>query len=153
MDYHQNLQDFIHKNDIKAEHLQLDAPCHTAEDAAKAVNSSVQQIVKSICMVDEESRLLVAIVNGDVRVSTTRVGQALYTPKPRLATPEEALSITGYPIGGIPSFGFEATFLVDPKVAELDTVYTGGGTPNSLVKIKVDDLLKVNNALVARVRK
>lgn len=33
-----------------------------------------------------------------------------------LATPGEILEKTGYPCGGTPSFGYQAMFLVDPKV-------------------------------------
>ena len=72
---------------------------------------------------------------------------------PRIATEGEMLSLTGYPCGGIPSFGYEATFIVDDKVLELDTVYSGGGSENTLVKISVVELLKANQALIARIRK
>ncbi|EST53859.1 hypothetical protein T458_18790 [Brevibacillus panacihumi W25] len=46
-----------------------------------------------------------------------------------------------------------AEAVVDPKVTELDFVYTGGGSPYSLVRIRVDELLKVNQGTVVRVRK
>lgn len=147
------LKDYIASNNIKAEHLSLDKSCHSVEEAAEAVNGSVHEIVKNICMIDGNGRLLVAIVKGEDRASTSRVGKALQIEKPRLAEEKEVLEKTGYPAGGVPSFGYNSLFLVDPKVTELDFVYTGGGSPYSLVRIKVDELLKVNQGTVVRVRK
>ncbi|MEW9502460.1 YbaK/EbsC family protein [Jeotgalibacillus marinus] len=72
---------------------------------------------------------------------------------PCLANEEQVLNGTGYPAGGVPSFGFDAVFLIDPKVIELEYVYTGGGSPNSLVKVNVKELLEINNGIVVRVRK
>ena len=47
-------------------------------------------------------------------------------------TPDEMLAKTGYPCGGTPSFGFAATFLIDPRVMRKDEVYTGGGSETTL---------------------
>jgi prolyl-tRNA editing enzyme YbaK/EbsC (Cys-tRNA(Pro) deacylase) len=70
-----------------------------------------------------------------------------------LANAEEILKGTGYPAGGVPSFGYDAIFLVDPRITELTYVYTGGGSPNSLIKISVLELLKANKGTVVRIRK
>ena len=63
------------------------------------------------------------------------------------------ISKTGYPIGGTPPFGYEATFLIDTKVMEKDIVYVGGGAPNALVKISPKEIQRVNNGVVTGVRK
>lgn len=104
-------------------------------------------------MMDQNGNLIVAIVKGEDRASTSRVSKALNIARPRLATENEVLEGTGYPAGGVPSFGYRAEFLIDPRVTELTYVFTGGGSPNSLVKITVEDLLKVNKGIVVRIRK
>lgn len=104
-------------------------------------------------MIDQNRNLIVAIVKGEDRASTSRVSKALNIEKPRLADEKEVLEGTGYPAGGVPSFGFDATFLIDHRVTELDYVFTGGGSPQSLVKVKVEDLLKLNKGTNVRVRK
>jgi len=73
--------------------------------------------------------------------------------RPDVATPEQALEKTGYPVGGTPPFGYEAIFLIDDKVMEKDVVYAGGGTPNALVKISTKELQKANGGEIARIRK
>ncbi len=153
MDYNKKMKKYIHENGLEAKHLEFSESCHTVEDAVKAVNGSVNEFVKNICMAGENGQLIIAIVKGEDRASTSRVGKALNIPRPRLANAEEILKGTGYPAGGVPSFGYDAIFLVDPRITELTYVYTGGGSPNSLIKISVLELLKANKGTVVRIRK
>ncbi|MCP4408530.1 MAG: hypothetical protein GY807_12355, partial [Gammaproteobacteria bacterium] len=67
-------------------------------------------------MIDDQGNLIVAIVKGEDRASTSRVAKALGITRPRVAEPEEILQKTGYPCGGTPSFGYPAIFLIDPRV-------------------------------------
>lgn len=151
--FESKIKDFIESASVEAEHLVFNQSCHSVKEAAEAVNGSENDFVKNICMIDQENQLIVAIVKGKDRASTTRISKALNIEKPRLANEEEILERTGFPAGGVPSFGFQAKFLVDPKVLEMDYVYTGGGSDQSLVKIKVEELLKLNKGIVVRVRK
>lgn len=104
-------------------------------------------------MIDENGNLIIAIVKGKDRASTTKIGEFLNIVPPRIATPEEILEKTGYPCGGVPSFGYSAQFLIDPEVMEMNIVYTGGGSPNSLVKISTATLQNANKCIIAKVRK
>lgn len=149
----QKLKDFLIHNQIQAEHLSFDHSCHSAEDAAKAANASIDELVKNICMIDPDDRVVIAIVKGEDRASTKRVAKALEIPEIRTATPEEILERTGYPCGGTPSFGFEALFLIDPKVMEREILYTGGGSDHALVRIPPQEMQRVNQGRIVRVRK
>ncbi|MES5955442.1 aminoacyl-tRNA deacylase [Bacillus fungorum] len=151
--YDLKIKEYLNETKINAQHLILNESCHSVEEAAKAVNAYKEEFVKNICMMDQNGNLIVAIVKGEDRASTSRVSKALNIARPRLATENEVLEGTGYPAGGVPSFGYRAEFLIDPRVTELTYVFTGGGSPNSLVKITVEDLLKVNKGLVVRIRK
>lgn len=151
--YELKLVEYIKINSVQAEHFVFDKSCHSVKEAAEAVNESENVFVKNICMIDDTNRFIVAIVKGNDRASTTRVGKALNIEKPRLANDKEVLQFTGFPPGGVPSFGFEALFLIDPKVTEMNYIYTGGGSANSLVRIKVDELIKLNKGRIVRIRK
>lgn len=151
--YDYKIKEYMVANHIDAEHLVLNQSCHSVKEAAEAVNGLESQFVKNICMIDQDGRLIVAIVNGADRASTSRVSKALNIESPRLADETEVVEKTGFPPGGVPSFGYDAVFIVDPKITELDFVYTGGGSPNSLIKIEVNELLKANQAQILRVRK
>ena len=152
-EYEEKLKNFIKANNLQAEHLSFTQSCHSVEDAAKAANAKPEEFVKNICMIDSEGNLIVAIVKGEDRASTSRVAKALDIERPRIAGPEEILEKTDYPCGGTPSFGYGAKFLIDPKVMERDIVYSGGGSQNSIVRISTKELQKANNGVVARVRK
>ena len=152
--FESKLKDFIQINHLTATHLVFEHSCHTVEEAAIAANTTPEYIVKNICMIDEgHDHLIVAIVRGKDKVSSTKIGRILNIKRPRIATPEEILKKAGYPVGGVPSFGYEASFLIDQAVMELDVVYTGGGSPNSLVTISTHELQKTNNGDIVRIRK
>ncbi|MFD1739518.1 aminoacyl-tRNA deacylase [Bacillus salitolerans] len=151
--YESKINDYLKTTGIEANHLLFEQSCHSVKEAAEAVNEHETVFVKNICMMDHDNRFIVAIVKGEDRASTKRVGKALEIEAPRLATDSEVLERTGFPPGGVPSFGYDAVFLIDPKVTDMDYIYTGGGSENSLVRIQVKDLLEVNKGTVVRVRK
>ena len=147
------LKQFIAANNIDAEHLSFDQSCHSVAEAAAAVGTGPENFVKNICMIDTHGQVIVAIVKGEDRASTSRVAKTLQTEQVRTMTPDEMLGKTGYPCGGTPSFGFAATFLIDPRVMQKDEVYTGGGSETALVRVSPQVLLRANGGIVVRVRK
>jgi prolyl-tRNA editing enzyme YbaK/EbsC (Cys-tRNA(Pro) deacylase) len=151
--FEQLLLDYMKDQQIEAEHLSLNQPCHSVEEAARAVNASPTDLVKSICLLDSDGQLITAIVKGEDRVSVSRVAKTLQRDGLRLATPDEILEKTGYPCGGTPTFGYPAMFLIDPRVMEREYVFSGGGSETSLVKINTAELARVNQGTVLRIRK
>ncbi len=150
--YEQRMRAYLEEQHIRAEHLSFDQPCHSVAEAARAVNASPEELVKNICLLDSEGQLITAIVKGEDRVSISRVARGLQRQGLRLATPEEILERTGYPCGGTPSFGYQALFLVDPKVMERELVFTGGGSETSLVRIGTAELIRANGGTLLRIR-
>jgi len=151
--YEEKLRKFVRDSGIHCEHLVFEQSCHSVEEAAKAANANKEDFVKNICMVDSQSNLIVAIVKGEGRVSTSQIQKTLNIDRPRIATPEEILEKSGYPCGGVPSFGYRARFLIDPKVMEKEIVYTSGGSESSLMKISTKELQRANNGEIVRIRK
>jgi len=152
-DYEEKLKRIIEERGIDAEHLSFDKYCRSVAEAAMTVGAEPEDFVKSICMVDGDGGVIVAIVKGEDRASTSRVAKALGTERPRVASPDEILGLTGFPVGGTPGFGFGARFLVDPHVLEKDRVYLGGGSERSLVRMSTRELVRANGGRVVRVRK
>ena len=150
--YAARLAEWLAQHDVRAEHHTFDASTHSVAEAAAAVGGSAEDFVKSICMVADAGTFVVAIVKGEDRASTTRVSAAIGQPI-RLAKPEEMLARTGYPAGGTPPFGFDATFLVDERVMERAYVWGGGGSDRALVRVAPTEMLRANGGRVARVRK
>lgn len=152
-EYEDKLKKYIQDYSIEAEQLFFEESCHTVAEAAKALSVSEDEIVKNICLLDKDSQLILVIVKGEDRVSTSRVGKALGIDTPRVANEDEILERTGYLCGGVPSFGFEATFIIDSKVMEKEVVYTGGGSENAMAKMTTKELQRANKGIVTRIRR
>jgi len=60
-----------------------------------------------------------------------------------LATEEEVLNITGYKVGGVPPI-LDIKVLIDKRVMNKEYVYGGGGNEHTLLKIKPQDIVKIN---------
>lgn len=147
------LAQFIATHAVNAKLLRFEQSCHSVAEAAEAVNASAEDFVKNICMITPENALIVAIVKGEDMASTSRVAKALGIEKPRLANPEEIVERTGYDFGGTPSFGFEATWLIDERVMEKSLVFTGGGSAQALVQVDTAELVRANQGSVVRIRR
>jgi prolyl-tRNA editing enzyme YbaK/EbsC (Cys-tRNA(Pro) deacylase) len=151
--YDVKLKRYIEDHHIACEHLVFSQRCHSVSEAAAAAGVTPRDFIKNICLIDSTGSLVVAIVKGEDRASTSRVAKALKVESARIATPEEMLEKSGYPCGGTPSFGVPARFLIDEKVLQMEVVYTGGGSEYSLVKIRPADLAKANQGEILRIRK
>jgi Cys-tRNA(Pro)/Cys-tRNA(Cys) deacylase len=151
-EYEEKLRKHITDNDIKAELLTFSQSTHSVAEAAAAVGANPEDFVKSICMIGPNDELVVAIVKGEHRASTSRVAKALGIERPRIAQPDEMLEKSGYPAGGTPAFGYKAAFLMDPKVLEKEKVYSGGGSDQALTLMSPEEMKRANGAKVARVR-
>jgi len=151
--YEEKIKKYMKEKNIKAEHLSFKTSCHSVDEAAKTVNASSKDLVKNICLIDSKENLIVAIVKGEDRASTKKISKVLKIERPKSANPQEILEKTGYICGGVPSFGYPATFLIDPKVMDKEVVYSGGGSQNSLIKISPVELQKANQGQIIRIRK
>ena len=151
--YEERLSSFLKQNNSSAEILTFDTSCHSVKEAADNLKVDPANLIKSICMIDSNDSLIVAIVRGNDRASSKRISKALSLEKLRVATPEEMLEKTGYPCGGTPPLGYQATFLIDTKVMENNVVYGGGGAEFFLVRIQTNELKKLNNAQIIKISK
>lgn len=151
--YEEVLEKYILDHAIVATQLHFSASCHTAADAAKAVGAQINEIVKSICLIDATGRLVVAIVKAEDKIDLHKVKETLAIPKPRFATSDEVLAKTGYPVGGVPPFGYDAIFLLDEHVMKEHIVYAGGGSDHAMIKISSKDLQKANTGEIVHIAK
>ena len=71
--------------------------------------------------------------------------------KPRPAKPADVLAVTGYPAGGVAPLGLPASIpvIVDAATAQLTVAYGGGGQEHVLLRVRVSDVIRCNNALIA----
>src|SRR5437016_6296339 len=82
------------------------ASTRTAQDAAKAVGTSVGQIVKSLVFMAGDATIL-ALVSGSNWVDIDLLGSVIGVPIVK-ADADRVRQATGYAIGGVPPVGFPA---------------------------------------------
>lgn len=151
MDPVDRLERFVDEQSIDAEIHRFDDPVHSVEAAARAADADPSQFVKSLCLI-AGGDLVVAVVRGPDRADLDRVAKRLEVEEVRMAGPDEVLEGTGYPVGGVPPFGFEAPFLVDEAVLEMDLIWAGGGSDRALVRTTPEAIVEATGATVARLR-
>jgi prolyl-tRNA editing enzyme YbaK/EbsC (Cys-tRNA(Pro) deacylase) len=145
-----DLARFIENHHVLANILELEVPTPTVEDAANAVGTSVEQIVKSLLFL-VDGRPVVLITCGTGRVDRRPIAAHFGVGRKRVKLAEAAsvLEITGYPIGAMPPFGLSQPLptLMDRRVLEHEVVYAGGGALNTLIRVSPDEIVRVTGAI------
>jgi prolyl-tRNA editing enzyme YbaK/EbsC (Cys-tRNA(Pro) deacylase) len=123
----------------------------TAADAAAAIDTTVERIVKSLVFMAGDQPVLV-LASGPNRVDTTKLA-TLTSQTVKRANADQVRQHTGYAIGGVPPVGHPsplATF-VDRDLLQFDEVWAAAGTPNSVFAIAPDVLVSITAGQVADV--
>jgi prolyl-tRNA editing enzyme YbaK/EbsC (Cys-tRNA(Pro) deacylase) len=118
---------------LGGEILELDAPVKTVEQAARATGADPGQIIKSILLITEGGRAVLAIVDGRSRINLKKVEKKF--GRARLASSREVKEVTGYEVGELPPIGIPVKTLIDLRVLERSYVLGGGGAMNRLIRI------------------
>ena len=130
----------------------------TAEDAAREIGTDVARIVKSLVFIAEtgggapgrEATPVIVLCSGQGRVDETLLAAALGTPTVRRATADEAKTLTGYAIGGVPPFAHATACRVfaDRALLSFDEVWAAAGLPDAVFAIAPRDLVRISEATV-----
>lgn len=115
----------------------------TCELAARALGVEVGQIAKSLLFKCRDEFLMI-VAAGDVRMDTKLI-KSLAGGKVRMATPEETLEVTGYPVGGVCPFllARPVQIYLDESLLHYDIVYAAAGTANSALPITFEQLVEI----------
>lgn len=128
---------------------------HTAEEAARAVDAELAQIVKSLVFVsareDGELEPIICLVSGADRVDLERLAAVIGRRDIRRATAREADELTGFTIGGIPPFGHNqrARVIMDPDLGRYALVWAAAGLPTAVFPVAPATLRMLSDAHVA----
>ncbi len=148
-----DLQKYLDDTGVKAEILDMKGRVHSVAEASNQLGLPPDSFIKTMVFVVSEEEAILAIVRGTDRASSTRIGKALGIEPPPLATPEQALKLTEYEVGGTPPVSIrKAHVLIDNRVMEMTEVVGGGGTERHLLRISPEEILKATDGQVLRIR-
>jgi len=139
----------LSERDITAEIMEFPDSTRTAQDAARAIGTSVAQIVKSLVFI-ADGRPLLVLASGANRVDLgklERLAGAAYLEK---ASAEQTRVATGFSIGGVPPVGHATPLPVymDELLLTYPVVYAAAGTPHAVFAIGPRDLARATQATV-----
>lgn len=123
----------------------------TSAMAAAQLGVEVGQIAKSMLFICGNQPVLV-VTCGDMKVKQGQLKRVIGI-KPKMASYDECLEITGFTPGGICPFALktEIKILLDKSIERFDTVYAAAGTANTAVPINMEQLIYVTNGEIVSV--
>jgi prolyl-tRNA editing enzyme YbaK/EbsC (Cys-tRNA(Pro) deacylase) len=126
----------------------------TAQEAADRAGCELGQIVKSLIFKGQESgKPILVLTSGANRVDEKRISGYAGEPIGR-ADADFVRAVTGFAIGGVPPFGhllIMDTYL-DEDFLQFETIWAAAGTPKAIFELKTEDLQKLTNGKVVRVK-
>ncbi len=138
---------------LPARILRFPKGTRSAQEAADALGTTPERIVKSLIFLADGEPLLV-LVSGAHRVSREKLGRLVNARTVRPADPETVARITGFPVGAVPPVGHPSPLPVymDEALLHHEEVYAGAGASDALFAISPQDLRRITGAQVADVK-
>ena len=148
------LKNYLEETGIWHRFIEKKETIHTA-DAAKAAGLELHRVTKNLVSKTDEGEPVLLIIPGDRRVKLKAAAKALGARRVSLVSFEEAEKISGYPPGGTPSIGHKIRMrtVIDKSLLQYETIYCGGGSRKRLLELRTEDVIKLNNAIVAEISK
>ena len=149
-----NLKQFLDNHKVWHQFVIKSETIHTA-DAANVTGIELHKVTKNLVSITDTGEYILLIVPGDSKVDLKEVAKMLNVKKVRLVPFSDAEKISGYPPGGTPSVGHKTQMktLIEKKLLNFETVYCGGGSRDKLLEIRVQDIIKLNDAIIAELVK
>jgi Cys-tRNA(Pro)/Cys-tRNA(Cys) deacylase len=137
-------------------HRFIDKPetVHTA-DASRASGVELQRLTKNLVLSIGEGKYCLVIVPGNAKIDLKKVAKLLGVSNVSLVPFDQAENVSGYPPGGTPSVFHKSKLkvIIDTSLMNQETLFCGGGTRDKILELKVKDVIRLNNAIVAEVLK
>lgn len=118
----------------------------TVREAAAALGVDEARIAKTLALRFDD-RIMLVIAAGDMRLDNAKA-KAAFGARPRMLSPEDALAVTGHPVGGVCPFGLATPIPIhcDISLRDFETVFPAAGSLTSSVELPPDRLARLVNA-------
>lgn len=144
-----NLEGYLMREGVWYRILSKASTVHTA-DASKVTGIPLKRITKSLVF-KADGRPVLGVVPGDSKVDLGKLAKTLGADKVELVPFDVAQDFSGYPPGGTPPVHHAniSKVVFDSELMRFDTIFGGGGTRDKLIEIRVDDAVRLSQAVVA----
>jgi prolyl-tRNA editing enzyme YbaK/EbsC (Cys-tRNA(Pro) deacylase) len=120
--------------------IEVEDSTATVDTAAQALGVEPGRIAKTLA-VRAGDQLFLLCTRGDARLDNRKCKEE-FGARPRMLGAEEALELTGHPVGGVCPFGLKHPIPVylDVSLQAFDVVYPAGGSLNTSVEVPTERL-------------
>jgi prolyl-tRNA editing enzyme YbaK/EbsC (Cys-tRNA(Pro) deacylase) len=134
---------YFKQHGIPEEIREFDVSSATVDLAALALGVAPQRIAKTLSFEKDGSALLV-LAAGDARIDNRKFRET-FGRKAKMLSPEDALRLTGHPVGGVCPFATatRVEIYLDNSLKRFDIVYPAAGSPASCVVVSPDRLQEI----------
>ncbi|MDR7521160.1 MAG: YbaK/EbsC family protein [Armatimonadota bacterium] len=128
---------------VSVEILEFPQGTRTAQDAARAIGTTLGQIVKSLVFI-ADGRPVLVLASGKNQVDPTKLARALGAVHVQRADADYVREATGFAIGGVPPVGHATPMetLIDEDLLQYEVVYAAAGTPTAIFAVAPEDLVR-----------
>ena len=146
------VQELISKFDSKLKVIALNTTARTAKDAATSLKCEVGAIVKSLLFKADDT-FLICLVPGDKRCSLNKLKKISNKKDVRMANADEVKANTGFSIGGVAPIAHlkKLNIFIDQSLGKFESVFAAAGHPNSIFKIKYNQLVQMTKGEVKEI--
>jgi len=150
----QKVQDLLTLQGFDCKVIEHTESTHTAQEAADRTGCLLGQIIKSLIFKGKTSHQpILVLTSGANRVDEKRISEYAGEPIVR-ADADFVRVVTGFAIGGVPPLGHiqKMETYLDEDLLQYKTIWGAAGTPNAIFELTPDDLIKMTNGKVVRVK-
>lgn len=137
---------YFSEHDIPEEIREFEVSSATVQLAAQALGVAEQLIAKTLSF-DVDGEPVLVIAAGDARVDNRKY-KDFFGKKAKMLSAEDALRVTGHPVGGVCPFALSSPVRVclDRSLLRFETIYPAAGSPASCVVITPARLQQLTGA-------
>lgn len=144
-----DVHNYLQNQDVQHEFFIMETASKNAEHAAAILGLKPKEVVNSnIVLVDNKP--INIIIPSSQRISLQKLRELFPNSIIEVAGDKETVETTGYTVGATPPVAhkIKCRTIIDQNCMDLDILYTGGGEPNAMLKIRPVDLQRLTEAEV-----
>jgi len=147
-----DLEDYLRRKAVWYGFVEKKETIHTA-DAASAARIELGRVTKNLVSKTDSGEYVLLVVPGDRRVDLKKAAKALGAKNVTLVPFDEVEEVSGYPPGGTPTIGHRTPMkiLMEKALLEHDVIYCGGGRRDRLLALRLQEVLRAEDVVVAEI--
>lgn len=146
-----DLENYLKSQNVWHRFVDKPETIHT-KDAALHTDIELERITKSLVFL-ADNKPVVVIIPGNRRVDMNKLRSALKTKDVKLVPFSKAHEYSGYDPGGTPPVNYKniEKTVFEKALLSHETIFGGGGTRNKLLEMRTEDIIRLDNAIIAEV--